>query len=305
ALLIKASNTARRRSRASSACTTATSSARSSSPYSTGCQPSGIRSGATTSTRSSAEVGARSLGSSVSSASGSSTASSSCWCTQTWADPGPNGPSTIVVYGTTSKPPAADIRYAATSRPARLPDGKSHSSRSPRIGLYTSCTSPSGVVQEATKEALEAVSSRPVTARSPASWCNRVAGWDATPSSEQWASVAIGAWTDVALGLQRLQAERARRPPGCHQRLGAGDEVTGIIGADAHDAHLGGPGTRAGPSRVIAIVVGVVVLTGQPDEFGLVITGLGSGEQLDHHAVPVRLPGQGHVTDAELLGDRR
>ena len=45
--------------------------------------------------------------------------------------PGPNGPSRSTVGGTTPQPVAADDRYAATSRPASVPSGKSHSGRSP------------------------------------------------------------------------------------------------------------------------------------------------------------------------------
>ncbi len=49
--------------------------------------------------------------------------------------PGPNGPSRSTVGGTTSQPVASDTAYAATSRPASVPSGKSHSGRSPATGL--------------------------------------------------------------------------------------------------------------------------------------------------------------------------
>ncbi len=49
--------------------------------------------------------------------------------------PGPNGPSRSTVGGTISQPVAADTAYAATSRNASVPSGKSHSGRSPRTGL--------------------------------------------------------------------------------------------------------------------------------------------------------------------------
>ena len=49
--------------------------------------------------------------------------------------PGPYGPSRITVGGTIPKPPASDTSRADTSRPARLPSGKSHSGRSPATGL--------------------------------------------------------------------------------------------------------------------------------------------------------------------------
>ena len=49
--------------------------------------------------------------------------------------PGPNGPSRITVGGTMFQPAARETTYAATSRPARVPVGKSHSGRSPATGL--------------------------------------------------------------------------------------------------------------------------------------------------------------------------
>ena len=45
------------------------------------------------------------------------------------------GPSRSTVGGTTSQPVASDTAYAATSRPASVPSGKSHSGRSPRDRL--------------------------------------------------------------------------------------------------------------------------------------------------------------------------
>ena len=54
---------------------------------------------------------------------------------QSWTMPGPCGPSRSQVGGTTSQPSASETRYAATSRSARVPTGKSQSGRSPEIGL--------------------------------------------------------------------------------------------------------------------------------------------------------------------------
>ncbi len=51
--------------------------------------------------------------------------------------PGPSGPSRYTVGGTMRQPVAADTWYAATSRSASVPSGKSHSARSPATGLYT------------------------------------------------------------------------------------------------------------------------------------------------------------------------
>ena len=59
-----------------------------------------------------------------------------------WHMPGPNGPSSrYTVGGTRCQPAAWDTAYAATSRPARVPSGKSHSGRSPATGLYTQAAS--------------------------------------------------------------------------------------------------------------------------------------------------------------------
>src|SRR3712207_230604 len=49
--------------------------------------------------------------------------------------PGPNGPSRSTVGGTTRQPVASLTSAADTSRPARVPSGKSHSGRSPATGL--------------------------------------------------------------------------------------------------------------------------------------------------------------------------
>ncbi|SKZ06141.1 Uncharacterised protein [Mycobacteroides abscessus subsp. abscessus] len=54
---------------------------------------------------------------------------------QRWTIPGPSGPSRITVVGIVCQPSASEIRYDATSRPASVPSGKSHSGTSPRIGL--------------------------------------------------------------------------------------------------------------------------------------------------------------------------
>ena len=47
----------------------------------------------------------------------------------------------MTVGGTTSQPAARDTAYAATSRLASVPVGKSHSGRSPATGLYTHAVS--------------------------------------------------------------------------------------------------------------------------------------------------------------------
>ena len=49
--------------------------------------------------------------------------------------PGPERAVAQTVGGTMSQPVASETRYAATSRPASVPSGKSHSGRSPATGL--------------------------------------------------------------------------------------------------------------------------------------------------------------------------
>ena len=49
--------------------------------------------------------------------------------------PGPAGPSRSTVGGTTSQPRWSETTQAAYSRAARVPSVKSHSGRSPELGL--------------------------------------------------------------------------------------------------------------------------------------------------------------------------
>ncbi len=92
-----------------------------------------------------------------------------------WHMPGPNGPSRYTVGGTRFQPAARDTAYAATSRPASVPCGKSHSGRSPATGLYTQAASvpPHRIVQYSV--ALDATTSRPSTSRSPWASSSRAA----------------------------------------------------------------------------------------------------------------------------------
>lgn len=52
-----------------------------------------------------------------------------------WHMPSPYGPSLSTVGGTRPQPVASDISYAATSRRASVPSGKSHRGCSPATGL--------------------------------------------------------------------------------------------------------------------------------------------------------------------------
>ena len=65
----------------------------------------------------------------------STAASSSSGSIQRCTMPVPCGPSRRIVVGTTPQPSASETAYDATSRPARVPSGKSQSGRSPATGL--------------------------------------------------------------------------------------------------------------------------------------------------------------------------
>ncbi len=116
-LLITASSTASRRSRGSSACTSSAVLPFPTSAWPTAFQPSP---GSSPSTRaSSSGVSSPGPGPSI----------------QSWHMPCPYGPSRSTVGGTRSQPVAREISYAATSRCASVPSGKSQSGCSPATGL--------------------------------------------------------------------------------------------------------------------------------------------------------------------------
>src|ERR1039457_1737471 len=146
-----------------------------------------------------------------------------------WHIPGPNGPSRYTVGGTRSQPAARDTAYAATSRPASVPCGKSHSGRSPAIGLYTQADSvePRGIVQY--KVAFEGRITGPSISSSPSRSSSSASAWSsgiclgrrggrgresrrAGGFSAIGGPVAILARADVPLFVERQAAERARRP---------------------------------------------------------------------------------------------
>src|ERR1700678_1428663 len=138
--------------------------------------------------------------------------------------PGPNGPSRMTVGGTTSKPAARDTAYAATSRPASVPPGKSQSGRSPATGLYTQVAAgavlrPGGLIVQYSV-ALEAAVSLPSISSLPTARRSRAAcSGSPLPAREAPAWVRSGMadamtvlpWADMPLGVQRLVAQRARR----------------------------------------------------------------------------------------------
>ena len=132
------------------------------------------------------------------------------------------------------QPIASDTRYAATSRRVSVPIGKSNSGRSPIVGFQTASRSPSassppkasGAVppgQTRTTIALfDEPTSRPMTSSSPSrsrstSARSRLrAGASGAPVGAGSGSVdvvAVLARADVAGRIERVAAQRARRPP--------------------------------------------------------------------------------------------
>src|SRR3954452_20953264 len=291
ALFATASSTDIRRREGSSACTSATRSPSQPIASTTCSHPSGRRPGATTSTRPA-----------PGSASGRPDSSSSgSWVGSPWIHhctlPGPKGPSArSVVGGTTSHPVAADSRYVAASRLARVRLGKSHSGRSPAVGLYTHSASTPSRLTWASRVALLASTSRPRTSSSPRASTSRasassscqaapVAGGSEATRSSSLPAVAVGAGADVTGCVQRAVAEGAGRPSRGHYgerplregtRRGAGH-------ADAQDGAL----------ELLRVRLVLLVL----------VDGDAFGEALHHHAAGVRVPGEAHRAHPELLLD--
>src|SRR4029453_10478246 len=143
-LFTTVSNTAIRRSAGMSACTSVTGLCRPSYASSTPSQPSATspRGTMSTSSRSSTSI-------------------------HSWHIPSPNGPSRSSVGGTSDQPSASETRYAAYSRWASVPSGKSHSGRSPATGLYTTVALRPSSLTVPWKVAFDAVNSRPVRSSSP------------------------------------------------------------------------------------------------------------------------------------------
>ncbi|MPM48223.1 hypothetical protein SDC9_94947 [bioreactor metagenome] len=106
-------------------------------------------------------------------------------------------------------------------------------------------------------------------------------------TSRQRIDVAVGAGTDMALGVHRLSAERAHRPTGGDDGPGAGNELPGVRGGQADDA-----------DRAL-LELGAVDLA-EPGDGVLDVV----GEQFQHHLVVAAVPGQTHRPDPEVLGDR-
>src|SRR5487761_700648 len=233
--------------------------------------------------------------------------------------PGPNGPSRSTVGGTTSQPAARDTAYAATSRPASVPVGKSHSGRSPATGLYThaACSPSSRTVQY--KVAFDAVTSLPSTssvplvsrsiARSspmPPLPCAGRASSGLPPrclpsvrlrppavrplgapvdGSVMTRPVPVLPRADVARLVERQPAEGARRPALRHDPHGALGERSGCLRREPHPQHA-----RPVHRNVI----------GQRLHRRLRLF-----LRLDHHAVSLAVPGQRDGADPELFHQRK
>src|ERR1700754_980552 len=98
-----------------------------------------------------------------------------------------------------SHPDAADTKYAARSRPASVPSGKSHSGASPAIGLYTQCTVSSSRWASHRNVALLADRIRPMTVSSPRRSASQSLDVGFIFGLGQMRPIAVGAHTDVAL----------------------------------------------------------------------------------------------------------
>src|SRR5438093_1294208 len=97
--------------------------------------------------------------------------------------PGPNGPSRSTVGGTMSQPMAQSRTYAATSRNAKVPSGKSHSGRSPAIGLCTQAAVMPSSVTVQYNVALDASYNLPSTDSSPSRNRRNASGTSETAGS--------------------------------------------------------------------------------------------------------------------------
>src|ERR1700741_4964950 len=138
------------------------------------------------------------------------------------------------------QPSRVDTRYAASSRPARVPSGKSHSGASPEIGLYTQCTldPPSGDSHR--KVALLAERMRPRTVSSPSRNTSRSSflGFIVRPERRA-ALVAVGSRAYVALRVQGFVAQRAGRTSGRDPAIGAGGELPSRLRRQEHPDRIG------------------------------------------------------------------
>src|ERR1700757_5183748 len=133
------------------------------------------------------------------------------------------------------QPSCVDTRYAASSRPARVPSGKSHSGASPEIGLYTQCTLDSPSVDSQRKVALLAERMRPRTVSSPSRNTSRSSLLGVIVRPEQRAAlVAVGTRADVALRVQRFVAERAWRTSCRDDAVGACRELSRRLRRQEH-----------------------------------------------------------------------
>src|SRR5690349_15567132 len=181
----------------------------------------------------------------------SMTSASGSTSIHSWSMPSPYGPSRSSVGGTSRHSRASDTRYAATSRRVSVPIGKSNSGRSPTVGFQTASRSDSssgppnadGCVpcgQTRTTIALFVDPTRPPrTSSSPSRSATRAGSCSVE-------IVAVLPRADVAGGVERVAAQRARRAAGADHPERALHEGARRAGAEPH------------PEQVRAVLVLVV-----------------------------------------------
>src|SRR4051812_41427372 len=208
----------------------------------------------------------------------------------------------MTVGGTRPQPVARETTYVATSRPASVPSGKSHSGRSPATGLWTHMAETPSRVTTQNRVALLASTSWPWTSSSPwvssrrasssdSSGCRgspKLAAGSLPPVTDPVSpsdppAVAVGPGADVPLGVEGLPTEGARRTPGLDNGHGSLDECAGDRPGDPDAQDV----------RTVLLVV----------EVGLLLLGGRAG--LDDDPLAVLVPGQRHRPDPELLAKGR
>src|SRR5947207_3056121 len=124
---------------------------------------------------------------------------------QSWTIPSPKGPSRRTVGGTMRHPIASETTWAATSRYASVPSGKSSRRRSPSTGLYPHIAVKSGsgygprAVTEQYRALFEDATNRPTIATSPP-----------RSSASAVAASSLLACLDRDLGALRIPGDRKR-----------------------------------------------------------------------------------------------
>src|SRR5690625_4074048 len=150
------------------------------------------------------------------------------------------------------------------------------------MGLYTALSARPACSSTSSRVSLLARGIVPISVQSPEVSASRTKLW----SIGSGAGNAVGAGTQVAVGLEREGAERAVAAPGADDLFAATSELpgTGGIEDDAQDFAFD------------LVVIGVGRLAG----LGV---GLGEFEAFDDELVFDRVPAQAHGADTELRFD--